>query len=49
MCGGATAPPRVSAALLVELPPRKEWRELLAAEAGAEELYGAALEAAAGW
>ena len=36
-------------ALLVELPPRKESPELLAAEAGAEELYAAALEAAAGW
>ena len=40
---------RDAAALLVELPPRKESLELLAAEAGAEELYAAALEAAAGW
>src|SRR5712664_929589 len=30
---------RDAAALLVELPPRKESPELLAAEAGAEELY----------
>ena len=40
---------RDAAALLVELPPRKESPELLAAEAGAEELYAAALEAAADW
>jgi len=40
---------RDAAASLVELPPRKESPELLAAEAGAEELYAAALKAAAGW